>query len=317
MSSQRPPSSSSPAEQRRVLDVAAAGARSRHSDQGGRPRAEASAASSPCTPACTGRPARRSTAMLVAASGLARRRHGSRAVASHRGVAARAPGGRTPLVDRASTVRPRPSARVWPGVRVHRSLPPPGRPPAHDRRAGRHAASTGRSPTSVPSFAPDARAVGGGSRSRRPADDGGHGSWELVDDHGRRGRNGIGALRLVLEEWMLSERPPDSVLEIAVRPARQARGPSRARATSTGWRSTAKRYRIDAAWPELMLAVEVDGWETRKTFGAFQSDTAPAERASSSRASWTVIRFTWTDVVRRPGIRRRRRSPGSSLFSGD
>ena len=49
-----------------------------------------------------------------------------------------------------------------------------------------------------------------------------------------------------------------------------------------------------------MLAVEVDGWETRKTYGAFQRDTA-RQNALVVEGGWAVIRFTWTDVVRRPG----------------
>ena len=120
---------------------------------------------------------------------------------------------------------------------------------------------------------------------------------ELVDDHGRRGRNGIGALRLALEEWMLSERPPDSVLEIAF--ARLVRREGLPTPVYQHWVEVdGKRYRIDAAWPEQMLAVEVDGWETRKTFRAFQSDTSRQNRLTLGK--WMVIRFTWTDVVRRP-----------------
>ena len=47
-----------------------------------------------------------------------------------------------------------------------------------------------------------------------------------------------------------------------------------------------------------MLAVEVDGWETRKTFRAFQSDTD--RQNAITLEGWMFIRFTWTDVVRRP-----------------
>jgi very-short-patch-repair endonuclease len=121
--------------------------------------------------------------------------------------------------------------------------------------------------------------------------------WELVDDHGRRGRNGIGALRLALEEWMLSERPPDSVLEIAF--ARLVRREGLPEPVYQLWVEVAgQRYRIDAAWPDVMLAVEVDGWETRKTYRAFQSDTD--RQNAITLAGWAFIRFTWTDVVRRP-----------------
>ncbi len=122
--------------------------------------------------------------------------------------------------------------------------------------------------------------------------------WELIDDHGRRGRNGIGALRLALEEWMLSERPPDSVLEIAF--ARLVRREGLPEPVYQHWvELPSGRFRIDAAWPDLMLAVEVDGWESRKTYGAFQRDVM-RQNALVIEGGWKVIRFTWTDVVRRP-----------------
>ena len=110
------------------------GARSRHSEERGRPRTEGRAPR-PRAPRrvplsrCALRPPCR------AASGLARRRHGSRAVPPHRGVVARAP--RVgPLVDRADR-GPRSSPAS--GRRAGPSqLAPPRFPPAHDRRPGRH-----------------------------------------------------------------------------------------------------------------------------------------------------------------------------------
>ena len=137
--------------------------------------------------------------------------------------------------------------------------------------------------------------------------------WQMIDDHGRKGRNGIGALRLALEDWMLSERPPDSVLEIAF--ARLVRKAGLPEPVYQHWvNDGGRRYRIDAAWPEAMLAVEVDGWETRKTFERFQRD---ADRQNVlTLQKWNVIRFTWIDIVRRPGVRGRAGSPRLSSFSG-
>jgi very-short-patch-repair endonuclease len=138
--------------------------------------------------------------------------------------------------------------------------------------------------------------------------------WELIDDHGRKGRNGIGALRLALEEWMLSERPPDSVLEIAFARLVKREGlpePDYQRWVEVGGR----RYRIDAAWPDQMLAVEVDGWETRKTYRAFQSDTD--RQNAITLAGWQFIRFTWTDVVRRPAYVARQIAEALGLLRPD
>jgi very-short-patch-repair endonuclease len=138
--------------------------------------------------------------------------------------------------------------------------------------------------------------------------------WQMIDEHGRKGRNGIGALRLALEDWMLSERPPDSVLEIAF--ARLVRKAGLPEPVYQLWVTEgAKRYRIDAAWPEAMLAVEVDGWETRKTFERFQGDTDRQNVLTLQK--WNVIRFTWVDIVRRPAYVARRIAEALELFRPD
>jgi very-short-patch-repair endonuclease len=63
------------------------------------------------------------------------------------------------------------------------------------------------------------------------------------------------------------------------------------------WDGTQWR-RFDLAWPEVGLAVEVDGWETHGTREAFQDDR---ERDALMVAmGWRVLRFTWDDVVNRP-----------------
>jgi very-short-patch-repair endonuclease len=122
--------------------------------------------------------------------------------------------------------------------------------------------------------------------------------FAFVDEHARRGRNGIGALRLTLEDWMLSERPPDSKLEVAFeRVVRRASMPTPEYQYWVGEKP--KRYRVDAAWPEVKLAVEVDGFEAHGTRRAFQRDLD--RQNVLVLGGWTVLRFTWNDVVRRPG----------------
>lgn len=56
---------------------------------------------------------------------------------------------------------------------------------------------------------------------------------------------------------------------------------------------------LDVAMPEHRLAIEVDGW-------AFHSDTERFQRDRTRQnalqvSGWTVLRFTWTDLVERPG----------------
>jgi very-short-patch-repair endonuclease len=58
--------------------------------------------------------------------------------------------------------------------------------------------------------------------------------------------------------------------------------------------------RIDAAYPERRIAVEVDGFEAHSSPEAFQRDRTRQNRLVA--LGWTVLRFTWADVVQRPAI---------------
>lgn len=59
------------------------------------------------------------------------------------------------------------------------------------------------------------------------------------------------------------------------------------------------RYRLDYAWPQARLAVETDGYGSHSGLEAFHHDR---ERQNAIvLAGWTVLRFTWQDVQRRPG----------------
>jgi predicted transcriptional regulator of viral defense system len=51
-----------------------------------------------------------------------------------------------------------------------------------------------------------------------------------------------------------------------------------------------RRCRIDLAYPELALAIEVDGWEHHRTRTAFDSDRARENDLVA--AGWRVLRFT-------------------------
>ena len=59
-----------------------------------------------------------------------------------------------------------------------------------------------------------------------------------------------------------------------------------------------RRFRLDVAFPELRLDVEVDGWAYHRTKEQRQAD---AERDNLlTQAGWRVLRFTWEDVRDRP-----------------
>lgn len=51
-----------------------------------------------------------------------------------------------------------------------------------------------------------------------------------------------------------------------------------------------RRYRIDLAYPDVRLAIEVDGYEVHNTRGAFDHDRARGNDLVA--AGWTLLRFT-------------------------
>ena len=59
------------------------------------------------------------------------------------------------------------------------------------------------------------------------------------------------------------------------------------------------RYRIDFAYPDLMLAVEVDGWNAHGTPSALDYDVDRQNQIGL--AGWLVLRFTWRQLVYQPG----------------
>jgi len=55
----------------------------------------------------------------------------------------------------------------------------------------------------------------------------------------------------------------------------------------------------DIVFDILKLVVEVDGWAFHTTPERFQRDRGRQNRLVA--AGWTVLRFTWRDLVERPG----------------
>jgi very-short-patch-repair endonuclease len=124
-----------------------------------------------------------------------------------------------------------------------------------------------------------------------------HAALEL---HSRRGRNGCGALRRVLDERALLDRPTDSILESAF--ADLAVAYALPRASFQHWVVTAEgkdRY-IDFAYPELLIAIEVDGFEHHATVAGFTEDRVRGNELVL--LGWTVLHFTWPQVVHQPAL---------------
>ena len=57
--------------------------------------------------------------------------------------------------------------------------------------------------------------------------------------------------------------------------------------------------RVDFLWPRERLVVETDGWQAHATRDAFQTDRALTNTLQLS--GYTILRFTYADLKRRPG----------------
>lgn len=120
----------------------------------------------------------------------------------------------------------------------------------------------------------------------------------LRDALGRRGRNGTGVMRELLEERLLTASMEESLLEkrfIDLLRLHNVAVPAFQHEVWHGGRFVA---RIDAAYPERKLAIEVDGYSAHSSPDAFQRDRTRQNRLVA--LGWTVLRFTWADVVQRP-----------------
>jgi len=109
----------------------------------------------------------------------------------------------------------------------------------------------------------------------------------------RPGRNGIRTARAALDLVMIGDRPADSVLEL-----RFHHGPGRLLppyAYQHPVRVAGRTYYIDFAYPDLRLAIEVDGYDKRRSRRSLDDDARRANHLTL--AGWTILRFTWARVV--------------------
>jgi very-short-patch-repair endonuclease len=120
----------------------------------------------------------------------------------------------------------------------------------------------------------------------------------LRDALGRPGRNGTGVMRELLEHRGLLGAGEQSVLEgRLLRLVRRHHLPTPVFQHEV-WHRDRFVARVDAAWPEVLLALEVDGYEFHATPESFQGDRSRDVRLAT--LGWVVLRFTWEDVVGRP-----------------
>ena len=112
----------------------------------------------------------------------------------------------------------------------------------------------------------------------------------------RSGRNGLRAARAATELVMIGDRPADSVLELRFHhgvglhlPPYEYQWPVRV---------AGRDLRIDFAYPSVKLAIELDGYDKRKSRATLDYD---AERGRLLlRDGWVVPHFTWSQITRDP-----------------
>jgi very-short-patch-repair endonuclease len=68
----------------------------------------------------------------------------------------------------------------------------------------------------------------------------------------------------------------------------------------TGWRTNypVSGYKVDVAFPEQRVAIEVDGWAFHSDEEVFQSDRN--RQNNIALLGWQVLRFTWLDLIEYP-----------------
>ena len=115
--------------------------------------------------------------------------------------------------------------------------------------------------------------------------------------HARRGRPGIGALRRVLADRALDDRPADSVLETAfARLCRDAGLPSPELHPEILVDGVA--LHPDFGFEGSPVLVELDGFEHHGDRAAFERDRRRDQALTA--AGYVVLRFTWRQVVHQP-----------------
>ncbi len=118
-----------------------------------------------------------------------------------------------------------------------------------------------------------------------------------IDRYARPGRTGISVAREAVEMIMIDGRPADSVLEFRfhVGPGQHGLPPYRYQHEV---RIGRRKYRIDFAFPEVLLAVEVNGYKFHST----PEEVAANEERRNQLilAGWTVLTFGWNRVVNDP-----------------
>lgn len=127
----------------------------------------------------------------------------------------------------------------------------------------------------------------------------------LLDRSLQRGWTTVGALGDELNGRRRVGAPRVRELLDEARPGADSEAERRAHALLvgaglTGWTAGYpwRRYVLDIAFPAARLAIEIDGYAYHSDPARFQHDRRRQNELVAAR--WTVLRFTWADIVERP-----------------
>lgn len=125
--------------------------------------------------------------------------------------------------------------------------------------------------------------------------------WPSLDriyrQHSIQGRNGCGALRDLLELHFGAEGAPEEVVEARCADVLTAAGLPAPQHQFEVVRPDGRMARLDLAYPKLRIGIETDG----RVHGEEEVRQADAVRRNQLQLlGWTILHFTWEDVVHRP-----------------
>jgi very-short-patch-repair endonuclease len=116
----------------------------------------------------------------------------------------------------------------------------------------------------------------------------------------RRGKPGTTKTRQLLEKRDQSYVPPDSVLEQRLLGIIREEGlPAPKSQFRPPW-LVPSNGRVDFAYPDLRLVIEGDSRRWHLLMKSFELDRQRDNLAQI--AGWRILRFTWKDIVDRPGL---------------
>jgi len=113
---------------------------------------------------------------------------------------------------------------------------------------------------------------------------------------GRPGRNGTGIIGRHIDDRLLTAPTEESVLESRLVDLIRSHSLPTPQFQHEVWSGGRFVARIDAGYPDIRLAIEVDGYASHSAPEAFQRDRR--RQNDLVLLGWTVLRFTWADVVK-------------------